>query len=439
MKRVIFTLSLLMSLSILSAQQIDHQMTLSNTGLEADLNTAKLESMGIAQSKLFAQRQTAEKSIKSRWYNTAFATKTFYSSQSKVWVSTLFPDSTILLKYTNGSFPVDNHAIAESIDPASGIYDKASLLNISKTTSYTVDSIGIYAIYQRKTATSIVDTLLIQIRKTPKSYIFFNKASSSWVNTDYGVDTLAFFPVYYDSKKNYSTATDVVTIKYPLTANSVNDTLASGWNYFKIAPPSTFNVSAGQSFIINVSFIPGYTWIANTDTINVSKNRFLFVSYEEKGKNTYPNYIKWDWNCSFLQSSSDLYSTAASSKLWMKPSYYFAKGYRYEHHWIEAKLSAEDGTSIQENTASNAIELFQSFPNPTSEKTTIKYYLNTAEKSVSLIVHNLVGKELVKIDKTNVREGYGNFKLDVSNFQAGVYFYTIKVGGASKTRKMIVH
>jgi len=436
MKNIIFTLSLIFTISLLSAQQLNSQ-SLQQESLATELMSyQKLQKMADIESSNYLSKREGTKGIKSRWYNAAFAYKSIYSS--KVAAGSLFPDSTILLSYTNGLFPVSIHSIAETIDPLDEIYDESPTLNINKYMPYTLDSIGIYGIYSRHTDASIVDTLLIQIRLASSSYRYYASATSSWVQSNYSTDTLAFRGVTHDKFKNYSTEAGVVTIKYPLTASAVNDTTAAGWNYYKVAPPSIFNVPAGKQISVSYSFIPGYTWNANTDTLN-KKNRFRFVSYEENGLNTYPMYTKWNWTASSILRSKELYKDAAANNLLYASTYIFTQSYKYEHHWIEFKLTANE-TSISENSSiDKSYSLGYNYPNPCSDYTIINYSLNKVANNVSFNVYNVLGEKVYSLNNNNVVKGDYKIKLNVTDFEAGVYFYNISIDGINTTRKMIVN
>jgi len=442
MRKFFYSLSLILFFYTVNGQNSMMKQEQNSAHQFNELSTSenlKLRKMAKTQEKLFYERENSSKTLSSKWFNAGVAAKSIYGGGSKVWVSALFPDTTILYNYSNGAFHPWIHAIAETFDPSSDLYSGGSGLHITKQMSYTVDSIGIYAIYSRKTANTIVDTLLIQIKKAPTAYWFWIATQSSWLS-NYSTDTLAYRPVYYDLGKNYSTKPGVVTIKYPLNAAAADDTLSSGWNYYKVAPPSTFNLDAGEQFIVNMSFIPGYTWLANTDTLNLSKNTLRFVSYEENGNNSYPNYLKWDWTCSSIQSSSKLYSTQADdSKRIYSPSYSFVQGYRYEHHWIEAKLSATDNTSLNSSVNNSEIKLYQNYPNPSNGITNISYYLNQASKTVNFKIYNISGKEINTSIFSNVNMGKHNFRFDVSNLASGVYYYTLEANNTKVTKKMIVY
>jgi hypothetical protein len=58
--------------------------------------------------------------------------------------------------------------------------------------------------------------------------------------------------------------------------------------------------------------------------------------------------------------------------------------------------------------------------------------------NVSLVVTNLVGQNLITMEKGNVNSGKQQFTIDGSSLTSGVYFVTVKVDGTAYTQKMIV-
>jgi len=78
------------------------------------------------------------------------------------------------------------------------------------------------------------------------------------------------------------------------------------------------------------------------------------------------------------------------------------------------------------------------FPNPALTQTTISYNLNEDMKNVKLSVLDMTGKEVYNSAKGNQVKGSYNVTLDVSNFSAGNYFYTLTGNGNRMTKRMVV-
>lgn len=86
---------------------------------------------------------------------------------------------------------------------------------------------------------------------------------------------------------------------------------------------------------------------------------------------------------------------------------------------------------------SKKIFVSQNFPNPVTGTTTFNVNLDKAA-NVSVEVSNLVGQKLMIMDKGVVSAGAQKFTIDCSSLTSGVYFYTVKQGDKSVTKKMIV-
>jgi flagellar hook assembly protein FlgD len=79
----------------------------------------------------------------------------------------------------------------------------------------------------------------------------------------------------------------------------------------------------------------------------------------------------------------------------------------------------------------------QNYPNPFNGVTTIKVNL-TKGANLSLTVSNILGQEVMNIQRGSVSAGTHYFELDGTNLNNGVYFYTVKADDSSVTKKMVV-
>ncbi|MCF8297715.1 MAG: lamin tail domain-containing protein [Saprospiraceae bacterium] len=347
MKKTYLTLAFIACIGLLTAQQVNSVQQVNSKKEVSEFSQAELQKKAKAEKLRFHNRTTNTKAIKSRWYNAAFEIDNLLGGIADISANNLFPDTNILVDYGSSGYSGPwIHSIGECIDPVSSWYTplpSSTILSIDKSMPYTVDSVGVYCIYSRNTASSIVDTLLIQIRQSTFGYRYWAYSSAPWIYTNFQTDTLAFRPVPHDLGKIYSTDAGVITIKYPLNVAAANDTTPGGFNYFKVAPPSPLSITAGEQVIVTVGFIPGYSWTANVDTLS-SKNRLRFISNEENGAGTYCYYDKWDWTCSFIESQYDLYETNTSNLFYTSSFAYSwsVPTYAYEHHWGEVLLSAND-------------------------------------------------------------------------------------------------
>jgi len=248
-----------------------------------------------------------------RWYNFGETMNTFYQNTSVLYGNNLFPDTTILVHYTSGYSGPWIHALGDVLDVKSGFFNDVSLhpgeLAMSKLSTYTIDSIGILCYYERHlTDPNIVDTLRIEVSvnySLPISYFV-----GSGINTNLGTDTVFLHRVSYAYLTNTLNIAGKKVYKFPLTAQFAADTLDNGFNYVEISTADLPTVLAGKYVATAVSFIPGYTWIPNIDTLT-QKNRFFFVSYKEQDA-MFPIYTKKDYNISYIVPQDVRYNSAGS-------------------------------------------------------------------------------------------------------------------------------
>ena len=77
------------------------------------------------------------------------------------------------------------------------------------------------------------------------------------------------------------------------------------------------------------------------------------------------------------------------------------------------------------------------YPNPFRESTSIGLSLKKSG-NVSILITNLIGQNLIVMDKGFVNAGSYRYMVDGSGLTPGIYFCTVKVDNASFTQKMIV-
>jgi hypothetical protein len=86
--------------------------------------------------------------------------------------------------------------------------------------------------------------------------------------------------------------------------------------------------------------------------------------------------------------------------------------------------------------ASN-MEVTQNYPNPFNGTSEVSVMLKQGS-NLSLEVTNMVGQVVYTIDKGYANAGLNKITLDADQLTPGVYFYTVKAGKETSTKKMIV-
>ncbi|MCP5061994.1 MAG: T9SS type A sorting domain-containing protein [Ignavibacteriae bacterium] len=81
--------------------------------------------------------------------------------------------------------------------------------------------------------------------------------------------------------------------------------------------------------------------------------------------------------------------------------------------------------------------LSQNYPNPFNPTTVIKYAIPT-QSNVLLKVYNILGKEVSTL--VNEEKSSGNYEVNfnANNLASGIYYYTLKAGSFTETKKMIL-
>lgn len=80
--------------------------------------------------------------------------------------------------------------------------------------------------------------------------------------------------------------------------------------------------------------------------------------------------------------------------------------------------------------------LHQNYPNPFNPSTTIAFTMREAGKA-TLVVCDLLGKEVFRAT-LDARAGENRYRFDATGLASGVYFYSLRAGGFSQTRKMLL-
>ncbi|MFZ1320228.1 MAG: serine hydrolase [Ignavibacteria bacterium] len=98
-------------------------------------------------------------------------------------------------------------------------------------------------------------------------------------------------------------------------------------------------------------------------------------------------------------------------------------------------------TTMSNITTDNEIpvgfKLHQNYPNPFNPKTVINYELQvTSDDVVSLKVFDVLGNEVVTLVNEKQNAGSYSVEFDGGDLASGIYFYTLKTGEFSQTKKM---
>jgi len=97
-------------------------------------------------------------------------------------------------------------------------------------------------------------------------------------------------------------------------------------------------------------------------------------------------------------------------------------------------------TGVPEQTSEavpSSFALSQNYPNPFNPTTTVEFSVPVATH-VTLTVTDLLGRELQRVVDGTMKPGRYRVGIEGSALPSGVYFYTLKAGDFSMTKKMII-
>ena len=101
---------------------------------------------------------------------------------------------------------------------------------------------------------------------------------------------------------------------------------------------------------------------------------------------------------------------------------------------------SRDITSIKDNDQSGVIDRFemeQNYPNPFNPTTEIGFQISDV-RFVRLVVHDLLGREVVTLVNEKKEPGDYSVTFDANDLPTGVYFYSLYAGSFAVTRRMIL-
>ena len=116
-------------------------------------------------------------------------------------------------------------------------------------------------------------------------------------------------------------------------------------------------------------------------------------------------------------------------------------GYEDYKNWVYVGVYENDweyvGINPEEEIIPKDFVLSQNFPNPFNPKTQINYEIESADQ-VTMDLFDIRGVKIKTLVDEYKSVGSYNFTLDASQLSSGVYFYTMKSNGISKTRKLVL-
>jgi flagellar hook assembly protein FlgD len=95
------------------------------------------------------------------------------------------------------------------------------------------------------------------------------------------------------------------------------------------------------------------------------------------------------------------------------------------------------GVEDEKNNIPKAFALSQNYPNPFNPSTIISWQL-AASSDVSVKVYDALGKEVATLINEKQNAGSHQIEFKAKGLASGIYYYRIKAGKFTETKKMIL-
>lgn len=144
---------------------------------------------------------------------------------------------------------------------------------------------------------------------------------------------------------------------------------------------------------------------------------------------------KWE-NIGFVQGNGDSnspknYSFADTVK---NPGIY---AYRLRQIDNDGTSDYSPEVKVDLSDIIKAYEMLQNYPNPFNPETSIKYSISS-NQLVTIKIYDVLGKEIATLVNEEKPAGTYIIKWNANNFASGIYFYTMRSGNFTQSRKMIL-
>ena len=103
-------------------------------------------------------------------------------------------------------------------------------------------------------------------------------------------------------------------------------------------------------------------------------------------------------------------------------------------NWFGLVSAIDDDYSINRPTS---FRLSQNYPNPFNPTTHINFRIAKAEK-VTLEIYNITGQRVATLINSDLKAGEYTVDWNAQRFASGIYFYHLKAGSFTQTKKMIL-
>lgn len=159
----------------------------------------------------------------------------------------------------------------------------------------------------------------------------------------------------------------------------------------------------------------------------VTDSTFIGVNYISSVSTTTTTYQWYKQNYKFplMEISNSTTNSYPSGSVTKSKSVSFVKN------------AATIGIVNNNISVADGYKLYNNYPNPFNPVTQIRFSIPKNE-FVSLKIYNSLGEEAAELISQNLNQGDYTYSFDASRLTSGAYFYTLKSGDFTETKRMVL-
>jgi photosystem II stability/assembly factor-like uncharacterized protein len=282
-------------------------------------------------------------------------------------------------------------------------------------------------------------------------YVFkTTDAGDTWTNMNFPFNTTMLYNIDFRSDSEY------VVVGYSGGVfHTTND--GQSWNQINLG---LLNVV--QSQVIGVNFISADTVIVGgngSSVVKIALDPIVPVELSSFIANVNSDNISLIWTTATELNNRgfEVERKVSTSNDWTSLGFIEGRGtssepktYVYQDFNVNSGISYNyrirqtdyDGSVTVYNLAETVtfgtpvnFELSQNYPNPFNPSTTITFSI-PQKSDVSVKIFDILGNEVATLVNETKEAGRYNINFNASNYSSGVYFYSIKAGNFTETKKM---
>lgn len=381
-------------------------------------------------------------------------TTTGTNPQVEKFLTGVFQDSTTsVVSSTGTASPVSSILMGTTFDPKSTLLNAQFTSLVSNADSYTIDSVGIFGSYVKKTAD--MDTLYVWLvwGDTANTAVY-NKilTSSAWVAPISGWRRSVIGPKLTGATgaagnkvRAAAPATNMKLVKYVLQPSDSVTQYGRAWNRPIVIPftstssPSGVSIPAGNIVSCFYTFVPG-----RSNTLNQP-----MYSFDNSVVPTINGFCAQYW-AQDVPAANQLMDYQVDRDSWNMGIEYDnrARHGMYNAQFTNAAIGDLTGAAsmvfnVKGNSTVGLNELDkkgfamgQNMPNPYSGESKVEYVL---AKEASLAVFTVTDVTGRTVSAEAVETTKGAHIIKIGTYAPGVYYYSLNIDGNVSTKKMIVH